>query len=170
MAVRRLLRGAAAGLAATAPMSIAMELMYHYLPWWQRYSLPPGQITARLTRAVGLRRKTNRHEHNLLTFLGHFGYGTAAGAIYAPIAHMLKVPSLLGGVVYGLAVWFVSYVGWLPAFHILPPATKQPDKRNVLMITSHIVYGASLGWLLERMREKSREETEQPTAIQYAGR
>ncbi|GIV97351.1 MAG: hypothetical protein KatS3mg057_2008 [Herpetosiphonaceae bacterium] len=170
MAVRQLLRGAAAGLAATVPMTIAMEFMYRYLPWWQRYSLPPGQITARLTRAIGLRRKTERREHNLLTFLGHFGYGATVGAIYAPIARRLKLPSLLGGVVYGLAVWFVSYVGWLPAFHILPSATKQPNKRNALMITAHIVYGASLSWLLDQMRETSREEAEQPAAMRYAGR
>jgi uncharacterized membrane protein YagU involved in acid resistance len=84
-------------------------------------------------------------ERNGLTLLAHFGYGTAVGALYAPIAPRGWAASTLGGVGYGLLVWAGSYLGLLPAIGLLSPATRHPPRRNALMIAAHVVWGATLG-------------------------
>lgn len=35
----------------------------------------------------------------------------------------------------------------------LPPATKHPARRNALMIAAHVVFGAALGLLVERLEK-----------------
>src|SRR5436190_911638 len=56
-----ILAGALAGLAATVPMTLAMELMYRQLPPRQRYPLPPRLITQRLARRARRRPPRPRH-------------------------------------------------------------------------------------------------------------
>jgi uncharacterized membrane protein YagU involved in acid resistance len=149
-----LLAGAAAGFVATAPMTAAMEVMHRRLPWWERYSLPPSQIITRIKAQFGLRRHRNRSEHLMVTLLAHFGYGAAAGAVYAPIADTVPLPGALKGVTFGLIVWGVSYLGLLPALGILRPATRHPRRRSALMIAAHVVWGAVLGVLTDMIRSR----------------
>lgn len=148
--------GAVAGLVATAPMTLAMEWMFRRLPWRERYPLPPSQIVKKLTHMAGLRGHVDREEHAALTLASHFGYGAVAGAVYAPIARAIPLPAGLKGIVFGLLVWAISYLGWLPGVHILPPATKHPPRRNALMIAAHIVWGLVTGVLTEAL--SSRKE------------
>jgi uncharacterized membrane protein YagU involved in acid resistance len=149
MAVSSLLNGALAGCIATGPMTIAMELMHRYLPWLERYPLPPSEIMT-VTEEVGLRKRLNERQHIAFTYLAHFTYGITVGAVYAPLAKKIRIPSVLKGIVYALLVWVTSYLGWLPAMGILRPATEHPPRRNVLMIVAHVVYGAVLGVLVDR--------------------
>ena len=151
-----LLAGAAAGFAATDPMTAAMEIMHRRLPWWKRYSLPPSQIMTRIKAKIGLRRHINQSEHLIMTLLAHFGYGAAAGAVYAPIADNVPLPGPFKGVIFGLIVWVVSYLGLLPALGILRPATRQPRRRTALMIAAHVVWGAALGMLTDMIRPRQR--------------
>ena len=110
--MRRLLTNTGAGLVATAAMTIAMEAMFRFLPRHQRYPLPPRLITSRLLRRVGTPRRVRRHK-GALTMVSHFGYGAAAGALHAPITG-LRLHPFVEGPLYGLALWAVSYLGWLP--------------------------------------------------------
>ena len=152
--VSTLLAGAIAGFVATAPMTAAMEMMHRRLPWWERYRLPPSQIIARVTRKLGVRKHMDRSEHVATTLGAHFAYGTAAGAVYAPLATLVPLPAALKGVVFGLIVWGVSYLGLLPSLGILPPATVHPPRRNVLMVVAHIVWGAVLGVLADLIQRR----------------
>ena len=148
--------GAVAGFAATAPMTVAMELMHRRLPWWERYPLPPSQIVSRLAKATGLRKHMDRQEHLAVTIVSHFAYGAAAGAGYALVARPLPLPAALKGILFGLVVWTVSYLGWLPSVSILPSATEQPQRRNALMIAAHVVWGLVMGTLVDRLQERGR--------------
>lgn len=148
------LAGAFAGCVATVPMTIAMELMHRRLPWWERYHLPPSQIVARVTRRLGLRKHMGQSEHIGTTMLAHFAYGTAAGAVYAPLASRVPLPPAFTGVAFGLIVWTVSYLGLLPALGILRPATGHPPRRNLLMIAAHVVWGAVLGLVTELVQRR----------------
>ncbi len=152
--VAHMLRGAIAGLVATAPMTVAMEVLFRRLPRGERYPLPPSEIVAVLEHAAGARRMAGAEEHLALTLIGHFGYGAAAGGGYGLLADRLPLPPALRGIAYGIATWMFSYLGWLPAFGILRPATEHPGRRNALMIVAHIVYGATLGLLFERLEER----------------
>lgn len=147
----QLLAGALAGFAATAPMSLAMKLMQMILPWWEDYALPPRQITKRIARKLGLEGLVDkRDEQFVLMSLGHFGYGAAAGSLY-PLFAKLPLPAPLKRMGYGLLVWFLSYMGWLPEMRILQRADKRSVERNLLMIVAHLVWGGATGLAFERL-------------------
>jgi hypothetical protein len=151
--MRSTLAAALGGLAATVPMTVAMEAMFHRLPWLQKYPLPPRPVTMRMLQAVGLSPPPRDDQRLALTLLGHFGYGTAAGAVYGLLARRL-LPGALGGAAYGLGVWAGSYLGWLPAAGIHPPATMTPAQRNALMIAAHLIWGATLGTATEALDDE----------------
>lgn len=149
----RLLSGAFAGTVATAPMTAFMTRAHRLLPPEEKTPLPPAEITAKVTEEVGLRPHLDRDERRLATLLAHYGYGAACGALYAALAPRSEEAPVRRGVGFGLAVWAVSYLGLLPALGLLPPATKHPARRNALMIAAHVVFGAALGLLAERLEK-----------------
>ena len=152
MPLSRPLAGALAGLAATAPMSLAMVVMERFLPLWDRYPLPPTQITGKISRVVGLRQHMDRSQRDAAVVVAHFAYGTLAGTLFPPVARTMRLSPVLRGVVFGIAVWTGSYLGWLPALGVLRPATEHPARRTALMITAHVIWGAVTGVLYERFR------------------
>jgi hypothetical protein len=128
---RLLLIGALAGIAGTAAMTSAMQRMFKRLPPDERYPLPPRELTDR----VSTRSKPASSDAVLAN---HFAFGAAAGA--ALIAARPK--SLATGAAGGVAVWALSYLGWVPGLKLLRPATTHPLTRNALMISAHLIWGA----------------------------
>jgi hypothetical protein len=51
----------------------------------------------------------------------------------------------LAGAVFGSMVWAASYMGWVPALGIMPPAHRDRPDRPWSMLTAHWIYGATLG-------------------------
>lgn len=149
--MNRILLGALAGLAATAPMSLAMKLMHEQLPEHEQYPLPPRAVTMEIAEEAGVKQELDEPEREGLTWAAHFAYGAACGAAYAPLARRSGLPPALSGAAFGVAVWAGSYLGWLPAAGILRPATEHPPRRNALMITAHVVWGVAAGVLLESL-------------------
>src|SRR5687767_4514049 len=114
-----------AGLMATIPMTVAMELMRRRLPVRERGRLPPRQIAMRVAERLGIRAHMDERQHGAVTLVTHFGFGAAAGALYAPLARRLRSsPPVLGGTCFGFAVWLLSYMGWLPVVGLFGPATR----------------------------------------------
>ena len=148
------LAGTVAGLAATAPMTGVMLALHRVLPARERYPLPPRQITMRVAEAVGVKQELGEPGREAATAVSHFGYGATAGALYGLLAPHIPGPPLVKGIGFGLAVWTGSYLGWLPAAGILPPATREPARRNALMIAAHVVWGAATGLLTEHLAER----------------
>jgi uncharacterized membrane protein YagU involved in acid resistance len=70
----------------------------------------------------------------------------------AVIAAMNPDPRKKTGAAAGLAVWLASYMGWIPAVHILEPATRHPARRNALMIAVHLVWGAGTAAALRELK------------------
>ena len=144
--MNRVLLGALAGLAATAPMTLAMKLMHEQLPREEQYPLPPRQVTEGVAEKAGVNEHLDEDERQAATWLSHFAYGTACGALYGALTGgRADERPLLAGVGFGLAVWAGSYLGWLPAAGIISPATEHPARRNALMIGAHVVWGATAG-------------------------
>lgn len=144
--------GAVSGFLTTIPMTLAMGSLHRRLPWWERYSLPPRQVSERLAPKVGLRKHFDEEKERGVTLASHFGYGTAMGAVYAPVAQRVGAPWVVSGPAFGLAVWAGSHLGLLPALGILSSAMKQPAERNALMIVAHLVRGASLGLVFDGIK------------------
>lgn len=151
--MERMTTGLIAGLTATAPMTVAMELMHRRLPQREQYPLPPREITMKLADGVGLAEHLDEPQRRDLTMLGHFGYGALAGALYAPLARRCPAHPVVKGAAFGLGLWAASYAGWLPAAGIMPPPTRQPARRNALMIVAHVVWGAATGIVAARLAE-----------------
>lgn len=133
------LAGAVAGFVATLPMTLVMKRLHRYLPESQRYPLPPYQITTRIAERVGMGELTPRQQ-TTVTLAAHFGFGALSGALYPKFARP-QASSLWRGMVYGVAIWGLSYLGWVPATRLMPSATRQPAPRVGLMIVAHLVWG-----------------------------
>jgi hypothetical protein len=143
--------GALAGLLATVPMSVFLLAMQRLMPRHERYPLPPfGQITNSLANKLGLGFTKNSPPHRAVTGAAHFSYGSAAGAVYASLPSPLRrrPAPWLSGLLFGLGIWFASYMGWLPALRILPPADHQPRERAAVMVIAHLVWGLVTGVLV----------------------
>lgn len=151
--MNRILLGALAGLAATAPMTLAMKLMHEQLPRGERYPLPPRQVTEGLAEKAGVNEHLDEQGRETATWASHFAYGAACGALYGVLSGegLGDRRAAFAGAGFGLAVWAGSYLGWLPAAGIISPATEHPARRNALMIAAHLVWGASAGVTLERL-------------------
>lgn len=139
--------GAGAGALATAPMTGLMLWLYRKLPPRQRYPLPPAIITHNALRKADITPAPRGELRS--TIAGHFAYGACAGAVYAAAAGK-KASNPALGAAYGLAVWAVSYLGWIPLAGLMRPATDEPARRNALMIAAHVVWGFSLARFLGR--------------------
>ena len=147
----KLLSGAAAGFLATVPMSLSMLIGWGLLPGREKYHLPPRLITEEISEKLGIENHLVEKEMIRLTILSHFGYGVLSGALYALFDHKLRMHSALKGALTGVAIWLESYLGWLPAMDILPPATRHPWRRNLLMILAHVIWGMTLGVVTRKL-------------------
>lgn len=95
-----LLLGALAGLVGTAAMTATMRALHGRLPAPERYPLPPREIIHEVLPEPADRRIGEEHRQSL-TMAAHFGYGAAAGALYA----MARPPASAGlGALYGVLV------------------------------------------------------------------
>lgn len=149
--MRRGLRGAVSGFIATVPMSLAMLALQRTAPERERYRLPPEEITRRMAQRAGLADEVNEPEEvTAATMASHLGYGVASGSIYGLMPRLLPIPSIPRGILFGLSVWAVSYMGWLPAAGLFPHASRRSAGRNTVMIVAHIIWGATLASLMSK--------------------
>jgi uncharacterized membrane protein YagU involved in acid resistance len=144
----RLLIGAIAGFAGTMAMTAAMRRLHAKLPAEERYPLTPREIVDSVGGAAGTELPSERAKD--VTTAAHFAYGAAMGAM---ISALNPEPSRKTGAAAGMAVWLASYMGWIPAMHVLEPATKHPARRNLLMIGVHVVWGAATASAMRELRE-----------------
>ena len=149
---RKVIQGAAAGLLATFPMTLFMLIAWKRLPEREKYPLPPRLITRNLVKEIEPLQNLGRRKLTALTLLLHFLFGAGTGSLYGILVERIPLQQSIKGSLYGMAVWSGSYLGWIPAFGILSPATKHPWRRNVLMIAAHFVWGTALASFTERLK------------------
>lgn len=144
--------GAIGGLGATLLMSVIM-LGARRLGLTEQ--LPPDRIAQRMIESSTDRPATHDETRAVASAL-HLGFGTGAGVAFGIMAAALpRAPgSLLGfiGVLYATGVWVVSYQGWVPGLHIMPPASRDDPGRVTTMVIAHWVYGITLGLATHRLR------------------
>jgi len=142
----RLILGGIAGFVATLAMTSAMRRMHRKLPAKERYPLPPRELTERtLAPPAGLAPD--------LTLAAHFAYGAGCGALLAAVNPRM---GRVAGALAGGGIWLASYMGWIPAFGLLKPATEHPRRRNLVMLGAHFAWGWSTA---EGMRELGKART-----------
>jgi len=144
--------GAGAGIGATVVMS---ALMLAGRRAGLTGELPPERIAREAVQATTGRAARPGEEHAIAT-IGHFGFGAVAGALYGILTRESRGGAAAGarsGIVFATAIWLISYQGWVPGLHILPPASRDRPGRVATMIAAHWVYGAILGIATNRLRD-----------------
>jgi len=113
--------------------------------------MPPEKITARALEAAHL--GGHRRVQDALASAFHLGFGAAAGAVYGAADDRVatQVPAPLRGLVFGSAIWGVSYAGWVPALGIMRMPANDRRGRPQAMLAAHWVYGLSLAALTSRL-------------------
>ncbi len=149
--------GARAGLVATAAMSLLM-LAARRAGLTGR--LPPRAIADRASAELPPGEQPTEEQRDVLAIAAHFGFGAALGALFGLATSGLRRMwlSTALGTAYGVAVYLVSYQGWLPALDVLPPATRDRPGRTLTMVVGHLVFGSTLGalaGLMERRDERA---------------
>lgn len=153
-APRTALEGLLCGAVATVPMSAVMLVAGRI---GAMGTLPPERVTERAMDATGVG-ATSQGEKDVATSLAHLAFGAGGGVAFALLHRRLNLPvaAVAQGAAFGLAVWAVSYQGWIPALGILPPADDDRPGRRWAMIGAHIVYGSALGALEARLARRTR--------------
>jgi hypothetical protein len=149
---RGALAGAIGGLGATLLMSAVM-LGARRLGLTAR--LPPDKIAERVIE-TSTDRPSDEDEERVVASVLHLGFGTMAGMAFGIlVSGMGRAPgAVLAGIgaVYATGIWLVSYQGWVPGLHIMPPASRDDRGRVATMIVAHWVYGITLGLAASRLR------------------
>ena len=94
---------------------------------------PEAIVDAAVARTTGS--PPPRDVTKLLAAAAHLGFGAALGAVYALLPRRVPGPAV------ALAVWALSYEGWVPALGALPPASQDRAGRPAVMIAAHVVQG-----------------------------
>jgi uncharacterized membrane protein YagU involved in acid resistance len=134
-------------------MTLLMVLGHRSLPWRQRDPLPPRQITEQALQAVHADDDFSEQDKQALTLVNHVGYGGSMGALFGSAIPSYSVgDAIFKGVAFGCGVWAASYLGWLPAAGMYRSATDEPAERNAVVIGSHLLWGACLGYAYRQLQ------------------
>ncbi len=121
--------------------------------------LPPERI-AQDVIAETTGRPAHEDEEHAVAAIAHVGFGILTGALYGLLVSGLRRAPVglvaASGAIFGTGVWLVSYQGWVPALHIMPPASRDRPGRVATMLVSHWVYGIGLGIVTARLRDRLR--------------
>jgi hypothetical protein len=148
--MNRLIAGAAAGAAATVPMTMFWEFMHPRLEGEPPRPLPPREVAEALAVKAGVNRHLDEVHIEQLAMALHVGYGTLTGALFGLVAPRDRMRGVAAGMLFGLGVWTASYLGWLPATGVRHSPRWDQPARTRLIIASHLVWGACAGALMTR--------------------
>jgi hypothetical protein len=134
----RLIVGAFAGLTATLPMSLVIALGR-----WMRllWTPPPKQIIGSAAKRANVNPDPSSEAFTASWISAHFGYGAGCGAAYALAKPILPSSPPVAGLLFGGAVWGVSYLGIIPALGLYPWPKDDSKSRVAVMIAAHAVFG-----------------------------
>lgn len=147
-------RGIAAGVVGTGFMTLAQTLPAKLQssdggsqqqesggaqqdPWEEASA--PAKVAKRISEGV-FDHDVPPERIPLLTHGMHWGYGTGWGAVYGIAQGSLHAPPLRHGLVFGTAVWAMSYVQLVPMGLYQPP-WKYAPKDIAMEVGYHLAYG-----------------------------
>ncbi|HET7092047.1 MAG TPA: DUF6789 family protein [Thermomicrobiales bacterium] len=134
-------RGAAAGAIATAAMTLviaggrAAGLLF--VP-------PPAEIARAAAAKAGVEAEPPGWIDRAVWMSEHAGYGVACGVGYALARPRLPASPAVAGLLWGGAIWAVSYLGLMPALGLYPWPDDDRPTRTSVMLAAHAVYGLTL--------------------------
>ena len=146
-------------------MTITMEQLHRVTAGDDEGPLPPREVTEGAYESFSPAGAPDEEHLERMTFLLHYAFGGAAGALFPIIAPQRLPTAIAAGALYGITVWTGSYLGVLPALGVRHHARHDSAARTGIMIASHVVWGATLGLLL-RGRPGLRTASRHPDRTQ----
>ena len=153
--------GAIAGAIGTFAMTVGMEIFYRLTPLRERQPLMPSEIVQRVMSAAGSERALgalDQRQHAALTLAAHLGYGMTGGIAYPFTMRGVPLPPLTRGAIYGVGVYALSYLGWLPSLSILRSATTYTPQRALGLLAVHLVYGSVTALVTDGLLQSASDE------------
>ena len=149
--MRTVAEGAAAGAVATGAMTLPMLIAQRQGAMGTQ---PPERVVEEAEGETG--NDLSEREENLAASLAHLGFGMGTGAAFAVLHRALRlpVPTVVQGTGFAMAVWALSYRGWIPRLGVLPPPERDRSDRQRTMVAVHVVFGAVLGAVEHRLADR----------------
>lgn len=134
-------KGVVAGVAGTVTMTAAM-LAAHKV--FGLGALPPKRVAEGLADKVHAKPRSSLGR-SALTAVTHLGFGASMGVVYKALAStgVANRSPLLRGAGFGMAVWAVSYFGWVPALRLMPRPENDKGRQASAMV-AHLIYGTTM--------------------------
>ena len=145
--LKRMLAGAAAGTLGAVPMTAYWEYLHPRLPGEPPRPLPPREVVEAIAVKAGVSRQLSEVDVQNATLAAHFGYAAATGTLFGLMAPAGAARGVGAGMLFGMAVWTGSYLGWLPATGLRHSPKYDQPARTGLMIGGHLLWGAAMGLL-----------------------
>ena len=142
--IERIARGAVAGFVGTLALYGAETASHRWLPQTMPpFRKDPGEFMveraeATLPSAIG-KRVPDVVELAAAKGLA-VGYGLTAGTVYA-LVRPRGGAVLLDGLLLGLVVWAVGYLGWLSMLGFMPPLNEQHRSQVLGPVLRHVLFG-----------------------------
>ena len=143
-----MLRGGLSGFVATLVMTGVM-----YAGKWLGFlrTPPPQQITARAGHKANVPPEhVPKGAFDAAWLAAHFGYGASCGALFGLIVPLMPRRASASGLLYGGALWAISYLKLMPKLGLYPHPSDDSPSRTAVMVAAHAVYGVTLAKLSGR--------------------
>jgi hypothetical protein len=155
--MKRTAIGATAGVVGTMALQASRSAADKWIPGATPPMTDPAEyMTERAKRALppsAQRAVSGKPQHAAAWGLGLM-YGMLFGAIYADLRPR-GGRSWIDGIILGLGVWAIGYLGWLPGAKLMPPIWKQSAKQATAPAAHHALYGmatvAVYDWLADKL-------------------
>lgn len=146
--IRAGLTGAVAGALATIPMTAIMTLAQRT---GQLGEMPPRLLADTTLNAAGEHHPEAAEERATAAVI-HLNIGALGGLLFSLLSCRANPPAprIAQGTIFGLLIWAIAYLGFMPGVGVMPPAHEDRPNRQITMVVAHVVYGATLGWLVDR--------------------
>jgi uncharacterized membrane protein YagU involved in acid resistance len=94
---------------------------------------------------------------------GHLAYSALAGSLYGLARQHVAddIPAPVAGALFGVAVWGLSFEGWMPAVGIMERTTDQPPKKWPAPVMGHIIYGVTTALAYKALERLTHRESNQ---------
>lgn len=141
-------RGAVSGGVATLAMTATMVAGKRIFRFG---SQPPREITRKALVRLGMSPFDSTTTDPLAWMTTHEMYGMACGVGYVLVRPFLPSSRYTAGLLFGGAVWGISYLGYLPALGLYPSPDDDRRARLTVMVIAHAVFGVVLADVEHRL-------------------
>lgn len=146
-------RGAVSGVAGTVvmtiPILVCQRLHLFYTP-------PPEEISDNVARRTWLLPDLSHRSFPIFWIAAHLAYGATCGTLFSLSRRWTPGSPHVAGPLFGLSVWAISYLGFVPALRLYPWPADDSRPRQVVMIVTHGLFGLTVAAAHTRLSQGSQ--------------